>query len=177
MKERNNYYQMIDYEKIYKIIGELTPIKADCGALCQKACCVGDSDAGMYLYPGEEKLYNKDNGFGRVRKSDFSYSFEGRNRRVLIFICDGTCDRERRPLACRVFPFVPYIDGDGKAEIIIDSRAEIMCPLAVYADDIDFDDEFLDRIAKAFEAGLEHDEFTAFVKAHSELIDEFESTV
>ena len=165
---------MVDYLKLYKTIGNLTPIKSDCGALCKKACCIGDSDTGMYLYPGEEKLYGKDVDSGKVLKSDFTYSFEWRNRRVYIFICDGTCDRDRRPLACRVFPFVPYIDSQGKAEIIIDPRAEAMCPLAVCADVVDFDKEFLDKITESFAEGLKDDEFEAFVKAHSELIDEFE---
>ena len=128
----------IDYQKLYEIIGTLTPIKADCGGLCEKACCKGDSETGMYLYPGEEKLYSKRGDFGKVSKSAFTYEFEGRSKRVRIFICNNNiCDRVRRPLACRVFPFVPYIDDEGNAEIILDPRADRMCPLALHADEFE----------------------------------------
>ena len=165
---------MVDYLKLYEIIGDLTPIKADCGSLCQKACCTGDSDTGMYLYPGEEELYTENLGFGKVFTSDFCYKLEKRYKRVDIFICDRPCDRLHRPLACRVFPFVPYIDSDGNAEIILDPRADVICPLARHGDEVAFDEEFLDRLSEAFAEGLEDAAFAAFVKAQSKLIDEFE---
>jgi len=165
---------MVNYLKLYEIIGTRTPVKADCGLLCQKACCIGDSETGMYLYPGEEQLYAEGVAFGKVFKSDFCYKFEKRYKQVNIFICDRPCDRERRPLACRVFPFVPYVDSEGNAEIILDPRADIVCPLALHGDEVDFDEKFLDRLLEAFSAGLEDDEFAAFVKAQSKLIDEFE---
>ena len=164
-----------NYKKIYERIGNRTPIKIDCGALCNKTCCTGDADTGMYLYPGEQLLYRGGIKFGKVKKSNFSYSFEGQKKRVYVFTCDGTCDRERRPLACRVFPFVPYIDEAGNAEIIVDTRAEAMCPLAAHADEVDFDEEFISCLAEAFALGLEDDEFAAFVKAQSALIDEYEA--
>ena len=31
-------------------------------------------------------------------------------------MCDGTCDRYQRPLACRIFPLTPYLGKDGKIE-------------------------------------------------------------
>ena len=38
------------------LVGGLTPLKSDCGALCGAACCQADEDGqgGMYLFPGEE---------------------------------------------------------------------------------------------------------------------------
>ena len=165
---------MIDYKKIYETIGELTPIKADCGTLCNKACCVGDLDTGMYLYPNEEKIYRNGVNFARIFKSEFLYYFEGKSKETYILICNGTCDRELRPLACRIFPFIPYMDSEGEVEIIVDPRAESMCPLASCADEVEFDDEFIDRVAESFSLGIEDDEFVAFVKAQSKLIDEYE---
>ena len=31
------------YQSIYTYFGDTTPLLADCGALCGKACCGGDS--------------------------------------------------------------------------------------------------------------------------------------
>ncbi len=41
-------------EKAFDILGELTPLKADCGRLCGGACCKGDAQTGMRLFPFEE---------------------------------------------------------------------------------------------------------------------------
>jgi hypothetical protein len=54
------------YKKVYKIIGKKTPLYGDCGLLCQKACCQGDSKDGMLLFPGEEVIFMK----GRAPKID-----------------------------------------------------------------------------------------------------------
>ena len=155
----------MDYKKLYEIIGEYTPIEADCGVLCKKACCSGDTDTGMYLYP-DENLDSEN-----IYKSDFVYAS---GKEVQIYICDGTCDREFRPLACRIFPFVPYINYEGEVEVIVDPRAETICPLASCADEVDFDDEFLDRVSEAITLGMECDDFMSFIEAQSKLIDEYE---
>ena len=41
-----------------EIIGALTPLAGDCGALCGAACCQPDEDGqgGMFLFPGERAL-------------------------------------------------------------------------------------------------------------------------
>lgn len=39
------------------LLNDITPLKFDCGVLCNKACCKGDKNTGMYLYPGEELMY------------------------------------------------------------------------------------------------------------------------
>ena len=52
------------YRKVYAQIGDLTPIKADCGKLCDGACCaVTEEITGMYLFPFEEKADIKLNSF------------------------------------------------------------------------------------------------------------------
>ena len=45
------------YGYLYSLLDDVTPLKADCGALCDGACCKGD-DAGMYLFPHEEVMYS-----------------------------------------------------------------------------------------------------------------------
>jgi len=51
MKNKN---QTSPVDKAKSIIGELTPLKGhDCGQLCSAACCKGDEQTGMLLFPGE----------------------------------------------------------------------------------------------------------------------------
>ena len=38
------------------LLRELTPLKTDCGRLCGGACCEGDEETGMLLFPGEDAL-------------------------------------------------------------------------------------------------------------------------
>ena len=91
-----NYQKM--YEKIYKTLGELTPLKADCGLLCDGACCKGDEKTGMRLFPHEESSLRT------ILTEDG----------VRLAVCDGTCDRSKRPLACRIFPFFPQLMKRGR---------------------------------------------------------------
>ena len=41
------------------LLETLTPLKTDCGRLCQGACCQGDEQTGMLLFPGEEAFYER----------------------------------------------------------------------------------------------------------------------
>lgn len=104
-----------------EMIGELTPLLSDCGTLCGAACCRPDEDGqgGVYLFPGEEALPG---GYpwGRVDRDAFGP----------MLVCDGMCDRDRRPLACRIFPLTPVRGKDGQWTVRIDVRARAMCPLA-----------------------------------------------
>lgn len=48
------------YTKIYQLLDRATPLKEDCGKLCQKACCHQENqELGMYLLPGEEALFTR----------------------------------------------------------------------------------------------------------------------
>ena len=45
------------YRYAYSLLEEVTPLPADCGQLCGAACCKGDDETGMYLFPGERVMY------------------------------------------------------------------------------------------------------------------------
>ncbi len=116
------------FYRAYTLLGELTPIHADCGRLCESACCCGGEQDGMLLFPGEaaflEKLCALDsradrNGF-RIREE------KGRQ----LYVCGGKCQRVFRPLACRIFPLFPALDDDGRIRVIMDPRAFRLCPMA-----------------------------------------------
>lgn len=102
----------------YSVLGKQTPLDFDCGKLCDGRCCKGDNKTGMILFPGEENLIDSNIN---VIKDENGFS---------VAVCDGTCDRNKRPLSCRIFPVFPVIkndDGREYVEVEFDVRAD--CPL------------------------------------------------
>ena len=128
--KQTDYKKM--YEKINKILGDKTPLKADCGLLCGGACCKGDENTGMRLFPGEESELN-------VKLTE-----DG----VRLAVCSGSCDRAKRPLACRIFPFFPTIDEKGRIFVEEDLRGKNVCPMVGHSEEILFDRSFLKAIKK-----------------------------
>lgn len=129
----NDYTRM--YNKIFKIIGNSTPLKADCGLLCGNACCKGDDNIGMILFPFEETNL----------KVKITQSGER------LAVCSGICDRDKRPLSCRIFPFFPTIDKKGRIFVEKDYRGGLLCPLLEHIDEISFNPKFfkaLKRVGK-----------------------------
>nr|HML49564.1 hypothetical protein [Clostridia bacterium] len=91
------------------LLAQRTPLKSDCGRLCNAACCQADEEGrgGMLLFPGEERFYDPLPGWARLEPMDFG----GRPSRLLV--CEGRCERSQRPLACRIFPLTPVLRADG----------------------------------------------------------------
>lgn len=161
------------YLQIYRLFDNVTPLKADCGGLCDAACCRGD-DAGMYLFPGEEKVYRLlKPKWVKIEKSDFTYEYKSQKKNVPILICPGTCDRYQRPLACRIFPLTPYVGKNGRLEIIIDPRAKSVCPLSHELSVDEFDRQFLINVKKAFILLMKNSEIKEYMVRYSEYIDEY----
>ncbi len=106
----------------------LTPLKEDCGALCAAACCRDDADEGlgMLLFPGEEALYGPEDAAWMRLEASASYRL---GEPVRLLICEGTCPREKRPLACRIFPLAPAV-REGEISARVDARARCLCPVA-----------------------------------------------
>lgn len=143
----------------------LTPLKTDCGRLCANACCQGDGETGMLLFPGEEALY-ADCQFGRVVPTHFELA----GRQALLFVCDGHCPREMRPLACRLFPLFLHIDACGNARVKLDSRARGVCPLCGYGMEA-LDPAFLSAATQAYGLLMEDDACRAYLRALSKAFD------
>ncbi|MDR2931908.1 MAG: hypothetical protein LBV27_02260 [Oscillospiraceae bacterium] len=114
-----NLYKMI--RRANDLIGDRTPIRADCGRLCAAACCQGD-DYGMLLFPGEAARLANIPGF---KVSRFRYM----GSRAWLLSCPGTCNRAYRPLSCRIFPLAPHISANGAVSALPDPRGRRMCPL------------------------------------------------
>lgn len=161
------------YLQLYRLFDEVTPIEADCGRLCRKACCRGD-DAGMYLFPGEKGVYDLlSPKWARIESSDLTYEYGGKTHNVPIIFCSGSCDRYQRPLACRIFPLTPYINSDGRLDIIIDPRAKRICPMAkgLYLED--FNPLFVKNVRRAFSLLIKNARIRAFMEEYSSYIDDF----
>lgn len=150
---KTEYSQM--YAKFNKILGDLTPLKADCGRLCGGACCKGDGNTGMLLFPFEETPLD-------VR------DLPGGGR---LAVCDGTCDRTRRPLSCRIFPFFPTVDEKGKIFVEPDLRAQRLCPLLQHSEAIAFDPRFFRAVKKVGKILAKDEACRAFLMQVTEEID------
>ena len=102
------------------ILSEITPLKRDCGRICGERCCssLEGEETGMLLFPGEEDLYEDAEGWRMLPAG-----------REMLLICPGKCERETRPLACRMFPLLP-LPGDGGIRVRTDERSRAVCPLA-----------------------------------------------
>ncbi len=151
------------YKKINDIIGDATPFKKDCGMLCGAACCKGDG--GMYLFPHEKPM----SADFETKESNFKVL--GKN--VPIMFCSGKCSRDLRPLACRIFPLLPYISVEGDFKIILDPRGEPMCPVA-YADDLSLiDKKFLKKVEFIGKILMLNPETAEFIYELSRLCDEY----
>ena len=102
----------------YSILRRCTPLEYDCGKICSGLCCKGADTTGMLLFPGEEALVDPD-----IKIVEDEYGSK-------VALCNGSCDRNKRPLACRIYPLFPVIKEDEKGKYIdteFDIRAN--CPL------------------------------------------------
>ena len=141
-----------------ELLYSLTPLKTDCGALCANACCAGDDETGMLLFPGEDALYDACT-FGRVIAADFSLGGE----QAKLFVCSGRCERENRPLACRLLPLFLAFLKNGGTKVRIDDRARAVCPLCDYGM-AGLDQEFADAARKAYDLLLEDEGCRAYLR-------------
>lgn len=179
------FHRLKNYEKCltshirraYRLIGSATPISADCGQLCGAACCKSpegaEAEYGMLLFPGEELLLKDDAHFTLTQLPPP----KGFSKKVWFAACDGFCDRKKRPLACRIFPCLPYIPPDSRNSsaypaVIRDPRAGIICPLVAHnANHIE--EKFYAAVAGAAASLLSCREHRRFLLALSALSDDY----
>ncbi len=142
-------------KKARELLGEVTPLAFDCGNRCASACCQGGEADGMLLFPDEERYY-----------MDCSWAIVAEDRLGKRLICHGMCERENRPLACRIFPLAIKLsgqeDGSPKANIIMDVRAWPVCPL-MKSGRKGLKMEFVSAVRDAAEHLLREDKHRAFL--------------
>ena len=144
------------YKKARRIMEDKTPLKKDCGLICGKACCKGDGETGMLLFPNEETTLD-------VTEKDG----------VRLCVCDGSCDREERPLSCMIFPFFPYITEEGRVKVIPDIRGYDVCPVVRNFAETKLDRRFLRRVKKVGRLLAVDEECRAFLEEISREMDTY----
>lgn len=110
--------------RAWALLGELTPLAADCGQHCGAACCAPDEDGQgcVYLFPGERALLTGEPWAELAPQGELGGAW--------MLSCAGHCRRSRRPMGCRIFPLTPVWRKDGTLDVRMDRRAFAMCPLA-----------------------------------------------
>ena len=146
------------YQAIYRLLNRVSPLDYDCGRLCGAACCTADktevfcgkaesgcatddtaesrvdSEMGIYLLPGEDKIHDKHDAWLKwsaeeAEDYEFPESWKGKTYFVQ---CGGPskCKRELRPMQCRTFPLAPHIDDAGELSMVYnDIELPYRCPL------------------------------------------------
>ena len=139
-------------------LNKATPLKRDCGRVCGARCCrpLEGEETGMLLFPGEAEAYAGKPGWKIVNTA-----------RGDIVVCPGACDREERPLSCRLFPLLPVIGDDGTVRVITDLRAKAVCPLARQGKNAMAPD-FIEAVREAGELLAEEDEQAVFLDTLAE---------
>ncbi|MFA6809372.1 MAG: hypothetical protein WCR27_10325 [Eubacteriales bacterium] len=132
------------YKAIYRLLDKVSPLDVDCGKLCGAICCTTEGDEtnldysdfelGIYLLPGEDKIFTKKEhwlnwNYEMAEDYEFPDSWSGK---VYFIRCKTPpyCDRNMRPLQCRIYPLAPHITCDNNLILIL-STANIpyICPL------------------------------------------------
>ena len=138
--------------KIKELFNEATPLDSDCGRLCDKSCCKGDSETGMVLFPGETTSLPVVETNGRK-----------------IAVCEGVCQRENRPVSCMIFPLFPVLIN-GKIKVWPDYRGAAVCPMVNHFDEIIFSKKFIRAVKKTGKLMLKNRETTEFLNEITEEI-------
>lgn len=158
------------YKSIYRLWDDITPLCTDCGTLCNHACCKPDpfGENGMYLFPGEEKLFYNNANY-RVLDTAFYYTD---TKHAKLVVCRGACQRDMRPLSCRIFPYVPYYRKGSGFKIIPDPRAYSVCPLARNYKYVNFEKKYFRAIHKTFSLLTRFSVVCDFLEGLSDILDD-----
>jgi hypothetical protein len=158
------------YTRVWKKLDKITPLPIDCGKLCDKKCCCGSDQDGMLLFPGEELMYqNMDSDWFLIKDSNITLS---NGYTVKLLVCRGECPREKRPLSCRIFPVVPYINSDEYAEFRLDLRSLGICPIVFNPQENPVDEKFIETLYSAFPPLLRDMRIVEFIEILSQQYDD-----
>jgi hypothetical protein len=120
----------------------------------------------MWLFPGEEELLREEASF-TIQPLEWSLS---NGRSVFWLTCQGECQRELRPLSCRIFPLAPYLKQD-LVTVDIDLRAKGLCPLAESRQKLQ--PEFIRTVGRVCRELAREPEVIEFFKVWNEAMEDF----
>jgi hypothetical protein len=160
-----------EYKYLYRLTEKATPLKSDCGKLCNSICCQqNETDSlGMYLFPGEEVMFTgKEDWLAWERHDPKEYDFPASWPFPVNFVkCSRACPRELRPLACRFYPLTPHIFKNGSWILIYDTLdLPYRCPLI--EEQLTMEPNFIETVAKAWSILLKDHRINTLVREDSE---------
>ena len=146
----------------YSVLRKTTPLNFDCGKICNCRCCKGDEKTGMLLFPGEEGFIDSDIN---IIETETGHK---------LAVCDGSCDRNRRPLSCRIYPLFPVADVEEKEsriKVCFDYRAD--CPLMHFDSEYKFERRFIKAVRRVGKYLLLNEETKELLLELSDACDEY----
>lgn len=150
-------------KKAYEYLEYVTPVKYDCGKICNKKCCKGNDNDGMLLFPGEEEIFRQNFNFEVYLDKRYD---------SLAVRCKGPCRRNERPLSCRIFPYFIYMEEkSSKLSAAPDIRALDFCPLLI--EKYVFDRRFLRALRIASAKLCENAEISDFIRKITKKLTDF----
>jgi len=144
----------------YSALRKTTPLDFDCGKICEGKCCKGDEKTGMLLFPGEEAFIDPNINVIKTENGD------------KLAVCNGSCDRNRRPLSCRIYPLFPVViceEGESKINVCFDYRAD--CPLS--QSDYEFNRSFVKAVRRVGKYLLLNEETAQYYKELSDACSDY----
>ncbi len=165
-----------DFQKVYELFDQATPLSGDCGQRCGAVCCKPGpffqySPLYIYMLPGEEVLHDKKDSWLRwyslnTKKYLFPKSW---GKSFWAVRCTGpdNCKRELRPIQCRTFPLMPYLTVEGNLQLILyNQQLPYECPLITEGTPLD--EKFIECVRNAWEILLKDVRIYDYVKTESE---------
>ncbi len=162
--------EKINWSSLYQQLDSVTPLPVDCGKLCGSKCCTEwDNGAGVYLLPGEEKIFQGLDWCNTALIPKIEAAFPGEHSYILH--CRGKCPRRQRPLLCRTFPLTPYIEAEKDIGLVFDEGGRLICPLVQLGDMRRLDPRFVRRVLSVWKRLSEYKAIKSYIIARSKEID------
>ena len=167
------------WRECHAMLDAITPLSSDCGTLCGARCCKGGPQDGMLLFPEEALLFEElittvaafpgspsemaepihgkaETGVSEAETGDWRLEesqivLPGTSGPLKLLVCNGRCSRNFRPMACRMFPLLPWMDRHGRIRVRPDLRAYALCPLLSDPASPPISATFAEAVRSAFE--------------------------